>query len=71
MSKRQNRDDFEDSDVWHDDDLDVDEFLTDMGERSHKRRQRAAWQQLEDRVDLRRLREQLEDWDDWDVADLH
>lgn len=63
-------DDLDEGDVFAEEHLNVDTFLDTMGDKSD-RRSRAAWRQVEERNDVRRLREQLADWDDWDLTDSH
>lgn len=71
MSKpKRESDDLDEADLFYDEQLNVDDFLETQGDRS-ARRQRAAWQQVEERNDVRRLRAQLEDWDDWELTDSH
>lgn len=71
MSKpKRESDDLDEADLLYDEQLNVDDFLDNQGDRS-ARRQRAAWQQVEERNDVRRLRAQLEDWDDWELTDSH
>lgn len=63
-------DDLDEAELFYDEQLNVDDFLDTMSNRS-SRRQRAAWQQVEERNDVRRLREQLQDWEDWELNDSH
>jgi hypothetical protein len=71
MSKpKRETDDLDEADLFYDEQLSVDDFLNTQVDRS-ARRQRAAWQQVEERNDVRRLRAQLEDWDDWELTDSH
>lgn len=69
--RRRTDGDLEDFDALHDD-IDV-EFLADTaGDGRHRRHERAAkhkaaWQRVDERNEIRLLREQLEDWDDWDA----
>jgi hypothetical protein len=64
--------DLDDTELFYDDQLDVDGFLDTMGSKAAKEaRPKTAWRLLEERNDVRRLREQLQDWDDWEVADSH
>ena len=71
MSKpKRATDDLDEAELFYDEQLNVDDFLDTMSNRS-ARRQRAAWQQVEERNDVRRLREQLEDWEDWELNDSH
>jgi hypothetical protein len=57
--------------LFSDQDMDVDEFVIDMEERTlresgRRAAHRATRQRLEDREEARRLRSQLEDWELWD-----
>ena len=68
--RRRTDGDLEDFDAIHDD-IDVD-FLgdpagEDRGRQRHGRavKHKAAWQRVDERREIRLLREQLEDWDDW------
>lgn len=64
------QDDLDETNLLYDEPLDVDRLL-DSTSNGAGQRQRAAWQRVEECNDVRRLREQLEDWDDWELTDSH
>jgi len=60
--------------LFSDHEIDVDDFVTDMEDRTireagQKAAYRATRQRLEDREEARRLRSQLEDWELWNDFD--
>jgi hypothetical protein len=60
-------DGFEDSEIFSDQEFEVDTFVRSMDVRDRRSApERAAWQRVEDWKDRRELNEQLSDWDDWD-----
>lgn len=78
MSKARKRpgDDFDEVDLFYDDDLDLEAFIDSMeaesvrrAVRKSRRRGRASWQMVDDLRDARLLREQLQDWEDWNEND--
>jgi hypothetical protein len=74
MSKRKRTSgDLDDTELFYDEQLDVDGFLDNMGKPAREKplETRSAWRLLEERNDVRKLREQLEDWDDWERVDTH
>lgn len=67
-AKRKTSEDFEESDLFADQEFELDGFIHSMEKQDVRRkgRLRASMQKLEDLQEARRLREQLQDWDDWD-----
>ena len=76
MGKRRNpsNDDFDDGAFLGEQDFDVEAFIDSMDEENvrsrpkRRRRERAAWQRLDDWREQRYLKAQLDDWS-WDLDD--
>lgn len=70
--RKHSNDNFEESEVFSDQDFDADEFVDSMEEASARpkrdRRMRASgWRIAEERREARWLRDHLQDWDDWEL----
>lgn len=66
--RRRTDGDVDEFDAFQDGDIDI-EFLADTagaGKQKRAAKGKAAWQRVDERREIRLLREQLEDWDDWD-----
>lgn len=73
MSKRRHSetDDFDESDLFSDRELDLEDFIDSMEAHSDRRspkrrREKPAWQRVDDWRGEKWLRDQLEDWEDWE-----
>ena len=68
MSKvrRRSVENFDDADLFSDQDFDADEFIDEMEEKRSKRAARPGWRRIEDLREMQLLRDQLQDWDDWE-----
>lgn len=73
MSKRRHSpaDDFDESDLFSDLELNLDTFIDSMKAPStrgspKRRRSKPAWQRVDDWRGEKWLRDQLKDWEDWD-----